>query len=366
MAASPPSLEPETARRAIPSTPAYQTLMGRARLLATEFVRQNPDGTIDAEIGSHLELALASLVELGASDAQLERFDADYRGRWPLERLPAPRAAISDALWWRYLGNRRLEPEFRRYFADRVAAEGAEAVLRAALPVLVEGIAASAWHALIRTMLGWIRADDAEIAAGLGYWAATFLRLGRGPGGPALSDRPAALLARLRADPVVRAMDHFGISLWRRTEALGLEPHFAPVIDWLAVDDDTLGRLAQDSLALYLDSDQICALHAVTSCQALRELLPLLGRADRHKAVRQLWQSIAAIYALMGFLVPLTDDEMAARRALPCPPWSAIEAAACAARDEHDIKLALVCRREAQAYDEPLYRLAAARRLKLA
>src|SRR5271156_1346838 len=202
MAAPPSSLEPAAARRAIPSTPAYQALMGRARLLATEFVRQNPDGTIDAEIGSHLELALARLVELGASDAQLEGFDADYRARWPLERLPAPRATISDALWRRYLGNRRLEPEFRRYFADRIATDGAEAVLRAALPALVEGLAASAWHALIRTMLGWIRADDAEIAEGLGYWAATFLRLGRSPGASALSRRPAELLARMRADPV--------------------------------------------------------------------------------------------------------------------------------------------------------------------
>jgi len=365
MPATQSSLDTAAAGHVIPSSPAYQALMGQARRLATEFVRQNADGTIDAEIGSHLELALASLVELGASDTQLQRFDTDYRARWPLEPLPAPRATISDALWRRYLGNRRLEPEFRRYFADRVAAEGADSVLRAALPVLVEGIAASAWHALIRTMLGWIRGDAAEIAEGLGYWAATFLRLGRAPGVPALSRRPAELLARLRADPAFRAMDHFGISLWRRTEALGLEPHFAPVIDWLAIDDDTLGLLAHDSLALYLDSNQICALHAVTSCQALRELMPLLSRADQHKAVRHLWQSIAAIYALMGFLVPLTDAEMAARRALPCPPWSAIEAAACAARDEHDIKLTLVCRREAQAYDEPLYRLAAARRLKL-
>jgi hypothetical protein len=56
---------------------------------------------------------------------------------------------------------------------------------------------------------------------------------------------------------------------------------------------------------------------------------------------------------------------MDARRKLPCPPWSAIEEAACASRDEHDIKLAFVCRREELAYGEPLYRLAAARRLKL-
>lgn len=360
-----PTPNPAAAARAIPSSPVYQDLMARARRLSTEFVRQNPDGTIDAEIGSHLELALASLVELGASDGQMQRFDADYRRRWPLEVLPPPRATITQTLWWRYLGNRRLEPEFRRYFADRVAADGAEAVLREALPVLVDGIAASAWHALIRTMLGWIRHDDAEIAEGLGYWAATFLRLARSPGAAVLGDRPAELLARLRDDRAFRTMDHFGISLWRRTEAMGLEPHFAPVIDWLAVDDDALTRLARDSLALYLDSDQICALHAVTSCQALRELSPLLAPADRHKAVRHLWQSIAAIYALMGFLAPLTDSELDARRALPCPDWPAIEAAACASLDEHDIKLAFVCRREAAAYDEPLYRLAAARRLKL-
>jgi hypothetical protein len=353
-------------RRAVPNSSRYQDLMGRSRRLATEFVRQNPDGTIDAEIGSHLELALASLIELGASDAQLERFHDDYRARYPFEPLLAPRATIRTELWQRYLGNRRLEPEFRRYFAERVARDGAEPVLREVLPVLVEGIGASAFHALIRTMLGWVRADDVEIAEGLGYWAATFLQLGRSPGAAAISRRPAELLARMRGDPVFRAMDHFGISLWRRIEALGLEPHFAPVIDWLAVDDGSLERLAHDSLGLYIHSNDMRALHAVTSCQALRELTGLLSRADQHKAVRHLWQAIAALYGLMGFLEPLSDAALDALRPLPCPAWPAIEAAACASLDEHDIKLTFVCRREEQAYDEPLYRLAAARRLNLA
>jgi hypothetical protein len=104
----------------------------------------------------------------------------------------------------------------------------------------------------------------------------------------------------------------------------------------------------------------------VTSCQALRELMPLLEPADRRTAVRHLWQAIAGLYGLMGFLAPLDDGELAALRTLPCPSWPAITAAACDSLDEHDIKLAFVCRREAVAYDEPLYRLAAARRLKLA
>ncbi|MEJ0068749.1 MAG: questin oxidase family protein [Pseudomonadota bacterium] len=349
MSGAQPTSAPPAASRAIPDSPRYQDLMGQSRRLATEFVRQNADGTIDAEIGSHLELALASLIELGASDAQLQRFHDDYRTRYPFETLLAPRATIRTELWQRYLGNRRLEPEFRRYFAERVTRDGAEAVLRDVLPVLVEGIGASAFHALIRTMLGWVRTDDVEIAEGLGYWAATYLRLGRSPGAAAISRRPADLLTRMRDDATFRAMDHFGISLWRRIEALGLEPHFAPVIDWLAVDDAALARLARDSLALYIHSNNTPALHAVTSCQALRELLPLMGRADQHKAVRHLWQAIAALYGLMGFLTPLTDAELDKLRALPCPSWPVIEAAACASLDEHDIKLTFVCRREAQA-----------------
>jgi len=357
---------PAAPRPASPSTPVYQTLMDAARRLAVEFVRQNPDGTIDAEIGSHLELALACLAELGASDAQLQRFHDDYRARYPFETLLAPRATLRPELWRRYLGNRRLEPEYRCYFADRVARLGAEAVLREALPVLVEGIGASAFHALIRTMLGWIRDDPVEVAEGLGYWAATYLRLAPAPGAPALSRRPAELLARMRADPAFRAMDHFGISLWRRMEALGLEPHFAPVIDWLEVDEHALARLAHDSLALYIDSDDMRALHAVTSCQALRELMPLLEPVDRHRAVRHLWQAIAGLYGLMEFLTPLDDPALAALRTRPCPTWPAIAAAACESLDEHDIKLAFACQREAVAYDESLYRLAAARRLKLA
>ena len=54
----------------------------------------------------------------------------------------------------------------------------------------------------------------------------------------------------------------------------------------------------------------------VTSCQALRELIGLLSRADQHKAVRHLWQAIAALYGLMGFLEPLTDAALTPYRAI--------------------------------------------------
>ncbi len=341
-------------------------LLTKARGFGFEFLRTNADGTIDADICNHLDLALISSAELGASDAELRRFYDSYVPRWPLEPVAPIRRPITGADWHLHLGDRRYEPEYRQFFADEVRRLGPADAVRQYLPVFIEGPASSAYHAMIRVSYACLRGDATEVALGLAYWAATFLRFPRSETGRPFSSRPADALKRMRDDERFRKMPHKGIGLWSRMNMMGSEPAFSPVIDWLAVAPESLATLAADSLALYVNTNDMRALHAMTACQALRELLPYLSPEDEIVAIRYLWQAIASVYGLMGFLEPTPSNELDRLRDLSCPSWDEIKAAATKSLDEHDLKIAFVMSEEEKAYGEPLYRLASARRMKLA
>jgi hypothetical protein len=52
-------------------------------------------------------------------------------------------------------------------------------------------------------------------------------------------------------------------------------------------------------------------------------------------------------------------------RTLPAPAWPELHAAACRSQDEHDISLTFSAWQEDMLYNDPLYRVAAARQLRL-
>ena len=84
MSAPQSSLDAAPAGRTIPSSPTYQDLMGQARRLATEFVRQNEDGTgkltlpAEAEVFSiHATYDNATLIYANC-DADKDRGSAEH------------------------------------------------------------------------------------------------------------------------------------------------------------------------------------------------------------------------------------------------------------------------------------------------
>jgi hypothetical protein len=151
--------------------------------------------------------------------------------------------------------------------------------------------------------------------------------------------------------------------LWHAIRAVGRDARFAPVIDWLAVDETTLARMAGASLVLFAGTMDFCALHAVTGSHWIR-LIPT-DRVDRALLVRHFWQAIAAVYPKMGLPALPDADAVATMREAPCPAWPEIAAAACASDDEHDHSLVFSAWQEEEAYGDPLYRRVAARRVGL-
>jgi hypothetical protein len=320
-------------------------------------------------LANHLPMILVALHRMGASPARLRRFFAAYRDGNGLVPLPQPVAPIDRGAWTAALGDRSREGDYRVFFAGEVARLGAAGAARTYLPALVPGIAASAFHALMRLGYAVLEDDGAEVAAALAAWAATFLDLGRARGAPPASDDPGAVLARMNGIAAFRRVVPESDLVWHNMRAVAARPEFAGAADWLAIAPDTPRRIAATALTLFAATPCFCALHALTGSHWLRLALPMFP--DPGEASRYFWQGVAALVPKIGFPALPAPETLAAWRALPAPAWPEIleratarpDAAAADEESVHDISLVFSAWQEEQEYSDPLYRIVAARRL---
>jgi len=314
-------------------------------------------------LANHLPMVLVAMHRLGGSDKRLGEFFEHYRDANKLQPVPPRRAPIERSRWTDALGRRESEADYRDFFEAETARLGARAVMSRYLPTLLPGLAASATHGLMRLGYGVMRDDRAEIAVALGYWAATYLELGAATGAQSMTDDPGDVLLRMRAFPTFRDVTPELDLLWHFMRAVSEKPEFRPMVDWLAVGPDTGERIAAAALALYAGTMDFCALHAITGRHWLRMIDPLTP--DRGLALRYFWQAIAALYPKIGFPDLPDAQTLDAWRALPCPDWSEITEAAVRSNDEHDLSLVFSAREEWAVVGDPLYRIVAARRVRL-
>ncbi|MEO8181077.1 MAG: questin oxidase family protein [Deltaproteobacteria bacterium] len=303
---------------------------------------------------NHLSMGLYSLAALGGSRAELTRFAEAHWAR--LEPLPSGRGPkVGRDNWWALLGRRDALNGFRELFGAEIARLGRDGALRAYLPGLLPGIAAGAFHALIRTGYGVRFRDDHEVQDGLAYWATTFLPLG--PLGPAGRERdPRALLGKVQQNPRLAGLDLPGQLIFGKMKAAAELPAFAAAVDALQPTDTTVAGLAAASVRLYLLNGNFTALHAVTGTHAFRQLSPFLPTRD---GVRYLWQALVAAYISVG------APRLVEPGARAVPDFARSIPRAIASLDDHDLKLVEVAREEEAFYRDPIYRRAAALRMQL-
>lgn len=314
-------------------------------------------------LANHLPMVLVAMQRLGGSDARLAEYFVDYREMNKLCAPPPSVAPIVRETWTEALGAREREIDYRAFFAGQVTRLGARNAIATYLPALLPGVAASATHGLMRLAYGALRDDDAEIATALGYWAATYLELGRATGARPTTDDPVEVLVRMRPVQAFRDVTPERDLLWHFMRAVAQKPEFAPIVDELAIGQGTFQRVREASVALYAGTMDFCALHALTGCHWLRMLTPVTPVPDL--ALRYFWQVIAALYPKIGFPDLPTDEALAAWRNAPCPDWEEIAAAAVKSNDEHDLSLVFSAREEGRFYGDRLYQVVAARRMNL-
>jgi hypothetical protein len=329
-------------------------LLARARNDSVEFPHL---------LANHLPMILVALDRLGASRERLEAWYETYREANHLTRIPDPVAPINEQNWEAALGDRAREADYRKFFAGEVARLGVADAIQTYLPRLTQGVAASATHALMRLAYGVLEKDPQEVGVALAYWATCYLPLPAATGAEPKTDDPAEVLAGIGAIEGVHDYVPETDLLWHSIRAVGALPRFRPVVDWLAFGPDAPRRMAATSLALFVGTMDFAAVHAVTGLHWVR--LVSAGLKDKEPLYRAFWQVIASLVPKIGFPSLPSPAEIERMRRREAPPWSAIKEAAIRSDDEHDISLTFSCLQEEEIWNDPLYRVAAARRLAL-
>jgi hypothetical protein len=315
-------------------------------------------------LANHAPMVVVALDRLGAPSSRVAQWFETYRAANGLVPAPPPIAPVSAENWTAHLGDRSRETNYRVFFTGEVGRLGVDGAIRVYVPRLTQGVAGSALHPLMRLAYAVLARDPDEAGAALGYWAACHLPL-PGPSGAAPdTDDPAEVLAGVAAIEGARSYETETDLLWHNIRAVAALPGFAPLVDRLAIGPDTPRRMAATALALFAATQDFAALHALTGLHWVRLIAPHLD--DPLALYRAFWQAIASLVPKIGFPTLPSPDALDAMRATPAPDWPEIHARARASDDEHDISLTFSAWQEERIWGDPLYRIAAARRLGLA
>ena len=300
--------------------------------------------TYRGALSSHLPMGQQALLELGASAERLQAWTE--RETSVLEPQTRARAARVDIA--RDLGRPDSDPAWRAHFAGLIAQRGPASALREALPMLLPGAGAAAFHGLIRTAHAVLAGHDGELAAGLAHWAACFLPLPAAGGATAL-DLASGLDALAR---LPRPAGAAGGLIFERMRAWGGVPGFADIAGGLPAEPDSLRELALLAARTYAATGNFTVLHLLTACHAMTVLMPWWPTPGLPRGF--------VTAAAAGLLASGATPALALARP-PSRPWPALISAACAQDDAHVIKLTHAAWRLGRRWPDAAWRAAVER-----
>ncbi len=297
------------------------------------------------QLTSHVPMALHALCRLGASPARMQAFYDRYAQRFGSRLAEPPGAVVCD--WVALLGQENAYPALHATMAALLARDGVDATLRSVLPALLPGVAAAAFHGLIRTAHAVETGHVPELAAALAYWAWRWQPLAAPDHvAPALAFAPWSQRLVREAPSGFRDGPLISIRMGLATQTpvyRVLAAALQPATDIRA----SVARLAAWAAERYAGGPNFTVLHMITGLRAVRVLLPWLAGASDVQAL--LVRAITAAY-------------LAARvKELPIAPepqlhtWPEVIAAAMTSDDDHVIKLVDACREETAVYGEGHY-----------
>jgi Questin oxidase-like len=307
---------------------------------------------------NHAPMVLIALWRLGAPDARLRGYSESLRHDPPQAGSAAARATIEADAWMRSLGDLAAWSAYRAFFAAEIDRAGAEGTLRGYIDELMSGVAGHAFHPLIRLAYGVELGAEQEIASGLAYWAATYRAAPPVPPGRSALP-PGELLHRLQNSDAAEPGGARGTYIDARIESVYRRTAFCERLAPLAVDAARpLEEIAVAVADAFAARHDFTLLHAVTSCHALRTVLPYV--ADPVRAVSEYW------YAVCAACLTLARTDGPGSSGLPTreTDWPDIRGRAIASGIEHTIKLVWTCESEGRAYGRDCYRRLALREVE--
>ena len=242
-------------------------------------------------LSNHGPMAVEALVRLGRPDAVPGWVDT-YVGRLEGPVAPSGKPPV--------LGEMATVGDWERQFADELAAAPWTDVVAAWVPRLAPGLMAAATHGWLRTAhavralrVRETRQRLAELARGLGYWAARYQEV-PGPTRPSGSLAVASAVAAL---PNRRAGGD-GLIFETVRASLGGDIEFVAAVnavDGSSLDVDSLLAAAGSEIVAGGAQDPIVYVHTLTPTAAIRPVAALLDRAAVDLVLGCAWRAVAAL-----------------------------------------------------------------------
>lgn len=289
----------------------------------------------DGWLSNHGPMAAEALARHGHGD-EIPAWLDDYCQR--LEAAPGSRGRIGD--WRTAMGDPRRLGDWLGFFQDQLADQPWTHVLHTWWPRLVPGIAAGATHGVIRVghAVRVLRQDGptparlAELAQGLGYWAARWQPVPGAviPGGTLGAETAIAALPQIPRQVggiQSRLAQLEQVKGWRAAQQA-----IAPSTDWEHFLRD-LVTTAVRRYASHAHGNPVMLVHAATAPNAVLRTLPSLPDEQWAASAAAAWSASAAIHA--AYIVPAGKPPAPA----PTTPADAFDLATHHG-DEHVIKLA--------------------------
>gem|GEM_PF-4764427 len=311
-------------------------------------------------VNNHVPMVLIALYRLGASSEQMkryvERFDLAEAGPPPVN--PRERLITRDN-WNSRLGQDAFSA-YVEFFSEWMNDAGMDAVLREAVPVLMTGVCTAAYHALLRLAYALDYGSEDEAAFALAYWAVEFYP------GPKFNPAVPPVEPEALFDEIVHATSNLQIEPVNSIDGrLHQVYQFREIAHrWKPVrisGSDPLGTMSELILKIFSKSQHFTLLHALTSCQAMRLVLPYVK--DHGKSLSEYWHSVCAACVTVSRSRFEMGKSSVSRGTLS---WKEVFPEAAASQDsiEHIVKLCYACWLESQHYDRAEYLALACRELR--
>jgi len=281
-------------------------------------------------LAMHLPMVLVSLTKLQADERKLAHIFKQNEDE--LETLITVAEPITDEQLKPYLGQSDKFDNYLAYFRQQISKHGVQQVLSQYCDLLIPGLAASAFHALIRLAYALEVNHDNEIAIALAYWCSEYQPFD-------LSEKQVELKLEQILDSVVAiGMQHKfapGIIVNRMDEVAQLLNTQGQAIQPACIDYNQIRRFA---LKAFYAQDDFTLLHTVTGCHAFSKILPFVS--DKQGALRQLWQAIVVAYLSTG--LPFEAKPLP-EQTVTLDMFSSLKPLALVSNESHKIKLYYSC-----------------------
>ncbi|MFD9909598.1 questin oxidase family protein [Streptomyces sp. NPDC059063] len=300
----------------------------------------------DGRLSNHGPMAVEALVRGGHADS-VHRWLDYYRHK--LEDMPDRYAPVTDANWHEALGDPRRAADWIDHFERAVAERPWREVLAAWWLTLLPGIAAGSTHPVIRvghavrSLLspgGETAPRLAELAHGLGYWAARHDPL---PALTPLTLEPSAdAAAALDAVRRIPLQDGPLPERFARLTSVPVWPTVPDVGPDAARDHLTdLVTAAVHRFATHGHAAPIMLVHAATAPNAVLRTLPALPRELWPASLAAAWAASAAVTSAYAPAEPAPEEQTrTAYGEAKRFTFDEILARAAAHGDDHTIKFA--------------------------